>query len=70
MVITGLTRNLLAQCQFCPLKIQQPCGVTQFEKPNILLFFPSVLSKSFGNDFWIDIWRVVRVVEGAALEML
>ena len=27
------------------------------------------LSKSFGNDFRIDIWSVVRVVEGAALEI-
>jgi len=34
------------------------------------LFFPSVLSKNFGNDFRVDIWRVVRVVEGAALEIL
>ena len=29
------------------MRIQYLCGVTQFEKPNILLFFPSVLSKSF-----------------------
>ena len=70
MVITGLTRKFSKKCQFCPPKIQCFCGLPQFEKPNILQFFPSVLSKSFGNDFRIDIWRVVRVVEGAALEML
>ena len=70
MVITGRTRKFSKKCQFCPLRIQCFCGLPQFEKPNILQFFPSVLSKSFGNDFRIDIWRVVRVVEGAALEIL
>ena len=70
VVITGLTRKFSKKCQFCPPKIQCFCGLPQFEKPNILQFFPSVLSKSFGNDFRIDIRRVVRVVEGAALEIL
>ena len=70
MVITGLTRKFSKKCQFCPPKIQSFCGLPQFEKPNISQFFPPVLSKSFGNDFRIDIWRVVRVVEGAALEIL
>ena len=70
MVITGRTRKFSKKCQFCPPKIQCFCGLPQFEKPNISQFFPSVLSKWFGNDFRIDIWRVVRVVEGAALEML
>lgn len=70
VVVTRLTRKFSKKCQFCPPKIQCFCGLPQFEKPNISQFFPSVLSKSFGNDFRIDIWRVVRVVEGAALEML
>ena len=65
-----MTRKFSKKCQFCPPKIQCFCGLPQFEKPNISQFFPSVLSKWFGNDFRIDIWRVVRVVEGAALEML
>ena len=68
--LTYKTRKFSKKCQFCPPKIQCFCGLPQFEKPNILQFFPSVLSKSFGNDFRIDIWRVVRVVEGAALEIM
>ena len=70
VVITSATRKFSKKCQFCPLRIQCFCELPQFEKPNILQFFPSVLSKRFGNDFRIDIWRVVRVVEGAALEMV
>ena len=70
VVKTGLTLKFLKKCQFCPLRIHCFCGLMQFEKPNISQFKPKVLSKSFGNDFSIDIWRVVRVVEGAALEML
>ena len=45
-------------------------GLSQFKKVNILLFCPVVLSLVFFQNFRLNIWRVVRVVEGAALEML
>ena len=45
-------------------------GLSQFKKVNILLFCPVVLSSVFFRNFRLNIWRVVRVVEGAALEML
>ena len=45
-------------------------GLSQFKKVNILLFCPVVLSLVFFQNFRLNIWRVVRVVEGAALEIL
>ena len=44
-------------------------GLSQFKKVNILLFCPVVLSSVFFQNFRLNIWRVVRVVEGAALEI-
>ena len=70
MVITGLTRNFLKSWPFAPLKKPINTGFSPVRKLNILLFFPSVLSKSFGRNAGLHTRRVVRVVEGAALEML
>ena len=47
MVITGLTRNFLKSWPFAPLKKPINTGFSPVRKLNILLFFPSVLSKSF-----------------------
>ena len=71
MVITGRTRNGRADCSFCPPENPAvDAGLSQFKKVNILLFCPVVLSSVFLQNFRLNIWRVVRVVEGAALEML
>ena len=51
-------------------KSSSHAGLSQFKKVNILLFCPVVLSSVFFQNFRLNIWRVVRVVEGAALEML
>ena len=51
-------------------KSSRDAGLSQFKKVNILLFCPVVLSSVFFQNFRLNIWRVVRVVEGAALEML
>ena len=45
-------------------------GLSQFKKVNILLLCPVVLSLVFFQNFRLNIWRVVRVVEGAALEIM
>ncbi len=45
--ITGLTRNFLKSWLFPPLKKPIISGFSSVRKLNILLFFPSVLSKSF-----------------------
>ena len=47
MVITALTRNFLKSWLFSPLKKPINTGFSPVRKLNILLFFPSVLSKSF-----------------------
>ena len=47
VVITGLTRNFLKSWPFAPLKKPINTGFSPVRKLNILLFFPSVLSKSF-----------------------
>ena len=47
MVITELTRNFLRDWQFVPLKKPVNTGFSSVRKLNILLFFPSVLAKSF-----------------------
>ena len=47
MVITGLTRNFLKSWLFAPLNKPVNSGFSPVRKLNILLFFPSVLSKSF-----------------------
>ena len=51
-------------------KSSRDAGLSQFKKVNILLFCPVVLSSVFFQNFRLNIWRVVRVVEGAALEIL
>ena len=51
-------------------KLSSDAGLSQFKKVNILLFCPVVLSSVLFQNFRLNIWRVVRVVEGAALEML
>ena len=51
-------------------KSSSDAGLSQFKKVNILLFCPVVLSSVFFQNFRLNIWRVVRVVEGAALEIL
>ena len=47
MVITDMTRNFLKSWLFAPLKKPVNSGFSPVRKLNILLFFPSVLSKSF-----------------------
>ena len=47
VVITALTRNFLQSWLFSPLKKPINTGFSPVRKLNILLFFPSVLSKSF-----------------------
>ena len=47
VVITGLTRNFLKSWLFAPLNKPVNSGFSPVRKLNILLFFPSVLSKSF-----------------------
>ena len=47
MVITELTRNFLKSWLFAPLKKPINTGFSPVRKLNILLFFPSVLSKNF-----------------------
>ena len=51
-------------------KSSRDAGLSQFKKVNILLFCPVVLSSVFFQNFRLNIWRVVRVVEGAALEIV
>ena len=50
MVITGLTRNFLRVWQYAPLKFPVKLSFCSVRKLNILLFFPSVLAKSFSKE--------------------
>ena len=60
------TRNGRADCSFCPP--ENPAAMRVYLSSKKWIFCCSVLS--IFQNFRLNIWRVVRVVEGAALEIL
>ena len=56
--------------RFVHLKIQQSCGFISVQKSEYFAVLPCCSVLSIFQNFRLNIWRVVRVVEGAALEML
>ena len=56
--------------RFVHPKIQQSCGFVSVQKSEYFAVLPCCSVLSIFQNFRLNIWRVVRVVEGAALEML
>ena len=56
--------------RFVHPKIQQSCGFVSVQKSEYFAVLPCCSVLSVFQNFRLNIWRVVRVVEGAALEML
>ena len=55
--------------RFVHLKIQQSCGFISVQKSEYFAVLPCCSVLSIFQNFRLNIWRVVRVVEGAALEI-
>ena len=51
-------------------KTQQSCGFVSVQKSEYFAVLPCCSVLSIFQNFRLNIWRVVRVVEGAALEIL
>ena len=54
--------------RFVHPKIQQSCGFVSVQKSEYFAVLPCCSVLSIFQNFRLNIWRVVRVVEGAALE--
>ena len=51
-------------------KTQQSCGFVSVQKSEYFAVLPCCSVLSIFQNFRLNIWRVVRVVEGAALEIM
>ena len=70
-MVDGAALEMVDQTvRFVHLKIQQSCGFISVQKSEYFAVLPCCSVLSIFQNFRLNIWRVVRVVEGAALEIV